>query len=245
MFHVTILPVSGGVDREGPKIIYLRRLLGEAGDGGLYGANWTTDTGGTVTNAEVPKGPANPSDNLVINSGTPGGGGASGSLNLGTESLTITGGALKFASTFGIQDNSSPPSSAGPFAIINASGGSITATFLYDIHLALSNNATVQVSSSINDSTVNFLSTTSQFNFSNLSATGAQGDLSQFLVNGEPASVGSDPAVAEPGDNLVITSTGTNSSLVQAVPEPGAASLLIAIFTATCVKRRKCLEMKA
>jgi hypothetical protein len=220
------------------------------GDGSslFSGANWTTDTGGTVTNAEVAKGPSTVGDNLVINSGDPGGSGATGNINLGPYSLTITGGTLTFvvsgANTYGIQDSSST-SPSGPFGTVNATGGTTTATFLADINLTLGNNAIVQVNSSISDSTVNFTSTTSQFNFAKLSASNAQNDLSQFLVNGQPAVVGSDPAVAEPGDNLVITSTGTSSSLVQAVPEPDSALLLVAVFAGMCVKRRKRIEIHA
>jgi len=142
---------------------------------------------------------------LIVDSGTPGGVGATGILDLGSGSLTVNGGAVLFNLTASrvIRDGT-----------LTITGGSVTTEGFVDNAATLS-GGTLALDTGANpldNSTVDFTSTSSAtLHFLNETPATAQSEhLSKITVNGVPAAVGT---------NIVITADSASGSLVFADPD--------------------------
>lgn len=171
------------------------------GDGvSLYQeANWTI-LGGSSTIPTINGGtPVN--HDLVVDSGTPGGsGGAGGTLDLGTGSLTVNGGTVRMnvISGYGIQN--------GP---LTQTDGTVIAQFLGNLAAGLS-GGTLELNGAnnpLNGATLQFTAaSTATVHFINESPADVQSEhLSKITVDGQAAVV---------GVNLKVDSDGAAGSLV-------------------------------
>ena len=126
---------SSAAEPEGPTYYF----SGKKDDVSLFlKSNWTEHPDGTGATIPAITAATAIDQNLVIQSGGVGGKGANKKLNLGTGSLLITGGALKFANRNGIEAGS-----------VTLTGGTLSAAYLSHSKLTCSGEATISVSGPI------------------------------------------------------------------------------------------------
>ena len=205
-------------------------------------ANWMdTDTGNPP-----PAGSIDPNKEvnqaLIATFGTPGGsGGASGHLRLGTGSLSVSGDTVwRMAPGRGIRvDGSNAGNNFRPALVTD--NAQLFAQFFSKITVSLGGHASISLyggGNPINNSTIDFLSTTATLNMLAETPTDFVNEhLGKISVFGLPAVIGSDPGVAEMGDNLLIVADGANGSVVTAVPEPSILGLMGLAGLALCLRR--------
>ncbi|MGC6567764.1 MAG: sulfatase-like hydrolase/transferase, partial [Akkermansiaceae bacterium] len=177
------------------------------GDGvSLYQeANWTLNGDGVNVIPQINPATAVNHD-LIVNSGTPGGGGGgSNTLNLGTGSLTVNGGTLRMSLGNGAGITQGP---------ISQTGGTIIAQFISNSAVTLSSGTLTLGGSGnpINSSTVEFptgsdgeiLSTETPTDF-------ISEHLGKITVNGSPAVIGT---------NFEVIDDGSGGSIARLIPSP-------------------------
>lgn len=170
------------------------------GDGSsLFGeSNWTRDGDNTTVIPQIDAGvPVNA--DLVVNSGNPGGGGASGPLDLGAGSLTLTGGNIVFGAA---------ANRAIHHGDVTVSGGSLFTEGFVALEASLSGGS-VELFGAIplDGSTVDFPSGSSaELVLAGLSRDEVvAGLLPSFTVAGQPA---------VNGENLAVVASGAGSEVV-------------------------------
>ncbi|MBK1825773.1 sulfatase-like hydrolase/transferase [Haloferula rosea] len=177
------------------------------GDGAsLFGENnWSKDADNVTTIPSINAGEPVDAD-LVIASGTPGGGGATGTLNLGIGSLTVSGGTTLFALGGDHRITHGP---------LSMTGGTVSTEGLRAVTATLSGgNLVLDTSSSpLDQSTVDFpVGSTATLEFTVFSPEGTVDNLlSAITVEGQPA---------VNGINIAVTSNGSGGSRL--IPFTGA-----------------------
>ncbi|MGJ8725027.1 MAG: sulfatase-like hydrolase/transferase [Roseibacillus sp.] len=201
--------------------------------------NWNTESNGTGSNIPAITSASPVNAHLIINNGSPGGGGANGELDLGLGSLLMNGGSLNFSGTNGITGgnltinngstqlnaehvfNSELNASAGTIITLSGaftstpldnSGAEITAAALMDSSNTTQSSGTLTLTSPspFKDSTFNFTGTSS--------GTLALTNLSPSEVNAQWLDhilVNGAPAIATgPSQTIQIFADGSVGTLV-------------------------------
>jgi hypothetical protein len=194
-------------------------------------SNWVDQSGRTIPGGTIePNKQVN--QDLVIDTDTTvnGSGGTGAYLWIGTSgSLIVTAGAFDQV-TSSTDRSILSGSDAGPLGIVTVSGtGRVLTKSMSRIALTLGGSGLVDIRVSLSDSggdtfsesTANFLSDKSRLIFKNVTVAETSSILlGQLMVNGAAAVIGSDAAVYEAGDNLIIESynSGKGSQIVAVIP---------------------------
>jgi hypothetical protein len=227
-----------------------------SGDGAdLYNeANWTNIT--TSAAADIHTVNPDVAVNRALHVGAPGYslgsgggpgvavGGANANLILGSGSLSVASGTMKFAdgvpgglgtitwrgimknnTNYGNTTNVSDPAKA-PITISGT--GNLDTAFLINCAVTLQDSGTLTLTNdnaglALNVSTVNLTSGSPKIHYTRIgpAAVGVAANLAKITVNGAAAVVGTDPTTYEPGDDLMIVSDGGAGTIVSiAVPPP-------------------------
>lgn len=157
-------------------------------------------------------------------------------FNISTNNLVVTGLSLD-------TDNGGLVLGGGTATVTD---GAILSQFLNNADVDLSNSSlTLRGGGNpiAAGSTIDLLDSGATLNFSDETTTAAVNEhAGAILVGGVAAVFGSDPLVAEPGDNAIIVAAGAGSVVTgifpSAIPEPTSAGLL-AVAGLGCVLRRR------
>lgn len=212
-------------------------------------ANWDADGDPSAPYTTPPAGTVDPNnainDALIVTGGTPGGSGGGGAnLWLGdTGSLTVSGGTFRM-SQGGAAGIHADGTVGGARSTIDLSGtSSLFAQFLADQTVTIIDGALLTlygggnpVNNSVIDYSTNWGGSVSFLNETPGAVTSEH--LGKFTVGGAAAIVGTDPTVAEPGDNMLIVSDGGAGSVLTVIPEP-STTILGALAMLFGLRRRR------
>ncbi|MBI9016337.1 MAG: PEP-CTERM sorting domain-containing protein [Phycisphaerae bacterium] len=205
-----------------------------AGDGmSLYQeANWVDSDTGVAPLAGAVDGNVEINNDVIINTGATAGGGngAGPNLYLGTGSLTMNGGYLRFSS-YGLRKDVSFPAVDWAPATLN-DGATINAMYIVGIDLTINNGSLILRGGGnpINVTEINLTSTDASIVLTaETVAAFTTEHLSKITVNGAPAVI---------DQNLSVVSDGATGSIVTVIPEPATMALL-SLGGLAMLKRRR------
>ena len=208
-------------------------------------SNWLDNTGAVPADGTINGGSVITADTgglIKIDSTSPGNIGSHLYLGIGNQLLIDNGQTLAAGGSQGIRVDAS---FTAPFSTATIDNGSlIYVQFLVNIAAELNNGSTLRLKGGgnpVNVATINLLDTDSMilFNAETYAAFDAEHS-SKVTFQGTALEFGSDPFVAEAGDNALATPfNGTSGVQIQGIPEPATLGMFVFSSIGIVLLRRR------